>query len=150
MKKLHRQFGHTPKDKFIAFMKDAKAWNSSLEKHLDRVIDLYKGCWILKRNTDRPAVSMPMASSFNEKFAINLKEVRSGDNKMYILYMVDMWSRLTISAIISRKHLREVIDKFMMKWIGVFGIPKGILNDNGGEFTAEEIREFKSILNMYC
>ena len=91
MKKLHRQFGHTPKDKFIAFMKDAKAWNSSLEKHLDRVVDSCKGCLILKRNPDRPAVSMPMASSFNEKVAIDLKEVRSGDNKMYILHMVDMY-----------------------------------------------------------
>ena len=148
MKKLHKQFGHTPKDKFIAFMKDAKAWNKSLEKHLDRVMDTCKGCLILKRNPDKPAVSLPMASSFNEKVAIDLKEVRNGDKKEYILHMVDMWSRLTISALIKRKHPREVIDKFMTKWVGVFGIPKGILNDNGGEFTAEEIREFKSILNI--
>ena len=62
--------------------------------------------------------------------------------------MVDMWSRLTQSVIIERKEPREIIDKFMIKWVGVFGIPEAILNDNGGEFTAEEIREFKSILNV--
>ena len=38
MKKLHMQFGHTPKDKFIRFMKDANVWNESIEKHLERVI----------------------------------------------------------------------------------------------------------------
>ena len=43
---------------------------------------------------------------------------------------------------------REVVDKFMLKWVSTFGIPKACLNDNGGEFTAEEIREFKSILNI--
>ena len=50
--------------------------------------------------------------------------------------------------IIEQKEPREVIDKFMIKWVGVFGIPGAVLNDNGGEFTAYEIREFKSILNI--
>ena len=148
MKKLHKQFGHTPKAKFVTFMKDANVWHESLEKHLDMIISECRGCLILKRRPDKPVVSMPMASTFNEKVAIDLKEVREGDKKFYILHMVDMWSRLTQSVIIERKEPREVIDKFMIKWIGVFGCPRAILNDNGGEFTAEEIREFKSILNI--
>ena len=45
---------------------------------------------ILKRRPYKPVVSMPMASTFNEKVAIDLKEVRDGDNKFYILHMVDM------------------------------------------------------------
>ena len=148
MKKLHRQFGHTPKEKFVTFMKDANVWDESLGKHLDTVINECKGCLILKRRPDKPIVSLPMASTFNEKVAIDLKEVRDGNNKVYILHMVDMWSRLTQSVIIARKEPREVIDKFMIKWVGVFGIPGAVLNDNGGEFTAEEIREFKSILDI--
>ena len=148
MKKLHKQFGHTPKDKFIRFMKDANVWNYSLEKHLDTVINGCKGCMILKRRPHKPVVSMPMASTFNEKVAIDLKEVRDGDEKSYILHMVDMWSRLTQSVIIKRKEPRVVIDKFMIKWVGVFGIPGAVLNNNGGEFTADAITEFKSILNI--
>ena len=76
MKKLHMQFGHTPKDKFIRFMKDANVWNDSLERHLDRVISGCKGCMILKRRPDKPVVSLPMDSTFNEKVAIDLREVR--------------------------------------------------------------------------
>ena len=95
MKKVHRQFGHTPKDKFMRFIKDANVWNDSLEKHLDTVISGCKGCIILKRRPDKPVVSLPMTSTFNEKVAIDLKEVREGDKKKNILHMVDMWSRLT-------------------------------------------------------
>ena len=42
--KLHKQFGHVPKEKFITFMKDAKAWNKDLQKHLDRVTESCEGC----------------------------------------------------------------------------------------------------------
>ena len=87
-------------------------------------------------------------ATFNEKVAIDLKEVRDGDKKSYILHMVDMWSRLTQSVIIKRKEPRVVIDKFMIKQVGVFGIPGAVLNDNNGEFTADAITEFKSILNI--
>ena len=148
MNKLHKQFGHTRKEKFITFMKDANAWRPELEEHLDKIIDACKGCLLLKRNPDRPVVSMPMAKSFNEKVAIDLKEIDDNGKKGYILHMVDMWSRLTQSVKIKRKFPREVIDKFLMKWVSIFGIPKACLNDNGGEFTGEEIREFKSVLNI--
>ena len=37
----------------------------------------------------------------------------------YFLHMVDMWSRLTQSAIITRKEPKEVIDKFMLHWVAV-------------------------------
>ena len=62
--------------------------------------------------------------------------------------MVDMWSRLTISCFIDRKKPREVIDKLMEKWIAYYGVMGAVLNDNGGEFTGEEIKEVKDILNV--
>ena len=36
----------------------------------------------------------------------------------------------------------------MEKWIGYFGVMRYILNDNGGEFTGNEIKEVKDILNV--
>ena len=95
-----------------------------------------------KKESRQAVVALPMASSFNEKVAIDLNHWKG----KYILHIVDMYSRLTISCFIDRKKPREVIDKLMEKWIGYFGVMRCILNDNGGEFTAEEIREFKSIL----
>ena len=144
MEKLHKQFGHTSKEKFVNFMKDAKAWHDGLEKHLDHIISKCVGCIKKKRNPAKPVVGLPMAREFNEKVAIDLKKW----NDKYILHMVDMYSRLTISCFIERKTPREVIDKIMEKWIGYFGVMRCILNDNGGEFTGNEIKEVKDILNV--
>ena len=36
----------------------------------------------------------------------------------------------------------------MKKWISYFGVPGAILNDNGGEFTADEVKEAKALLNI--
>lgn len=144
MEKLHKQFGHTSKEKFVNFMKDAKAWHAGLEKHLDNIISQCVGCIKKKRNPAKPVVGLPMAKEFNEKVAIDLKKW----NNKYILHMVDMFSRLTISCFIERKTPREVIDKIMEKWIGYFGVMRCILNDNGGEFTGNEIKEVKDILNV--
>ena len=144
MVKLHRQFGHTPKPKFINFMKDAGVWHDGLEKHLDRIIEGCVGCLKKKRNPNKPVVCLPMAKHFNEKVAINLKKWKV----KYILHMVDMWSRLTISVFIERKKPREVIDMIMERWIGYFGTMAAILNDNGGEFTAAGMQEVKGILNV--
>ena len=39
MEKLHRQFGHASKNKFVTFMKDAKAWHEDLDKHLEKIMN---------------------------------------------------------------------------------------------------------------
>ena len=60
--------------------------------------------------------------------------------------MIDMYSRFTSAAFIKRKTCTEVLDKFMKHWVASYGCPGAILNDNGGEFTGEEIKEMKEAL----
>ena len=144
LEKLHKQFGHRPKQSFENLLKSADSWSPDMSEILSTIIDGCEGCIKRKRNPDRPVVAMPMASEFNEKIAIDLSFYK--DN--IILHMVDMWSRLSISVPISRKKPSEVINSLMKSWIAYFGVPGSILNDNGGEFTAEEIREMKSMLNV--
>ena len=55
-----------------------------------------EGCLQRRRNPDRPSVAMPKAEPFNEKVAVELKVL--GKKNIYILHMIDMWSRLTISG----------------------------------------------------
>jgi transposase InsO family protein len=143
--KLHKQMGHHPKKKFVDLLKDANAWYEGADDHLDKIIDDCEGCLLLKRNPDRPVVSMPMASRFNEKLAMDLKNLSTGE---HILHLVDMWSRYTLSFLIERKEPKEVINAFMENWARYFGLPAAILNDNGGEFTSAEMREVKSVLNI--
>ena len=144
LEKLHKQFGHRPKQSFENLLKSADSWSPDMSEIISTIIDGCEGCIKRKRNPDRPVVAMPMASEFNEKLAIDLSFYK--DN--IILHMVDMWSRLSISVPIPRKKPSEVINSIMQSWIAYFGVPGSILNDNGGEFTAEEIREMKSILNV--
>ncbi|XP_066914214.1 uncharacterized protein [Clytia hemisphaerica] len=93
----------------------------------------------------RPAVALPLAAQFNDKVALDLK--KWGDK--WILHMIDMWSRLTVSKFISRKKPTEVIDNIMLHWCGAgYGIMSSIVTDNGREFNADEIREVSSILNI--
>ena len=109
LRRLHRQFGHCPQTKFLHFLKSTKVkWQKELEEDLEEIMGNCVGCLQRRRNPDRPAVALPMAGRFNEKVAIDLK-VLSKKN-IYILHMIDMWSRLTISVIISRKRPRDVVD----------------------------------------
>ena len=75
-------------------------------------------------------------------------DLKHWDNK-WILHLIDMWSRLTISVFIDRKTPQSVINTIMLHWVGAaYGVMKYILTDNGGEFSADEIREVSSILNV--
>ena len=60
--KLHKQMGHHPKDRFVKLLKDANAWYDGAERHIEQVIEsLTGGCLLLKRNPEKPNVSMPNA-----------------------------------------------------------------------------------------
>ena len=142
--KLHKQFGHRPKESFINLLKSAEVWTPDMTVIIDHIIDGCEGCIKRRRNPDKPAVSMPMATVFNEKLAVDLSFYKG----IPILHMIDMHTRLTVSAQLKRKKPSEVIDQIMKRWIAYFGFPGAILNDKGGEFTADEVRDVKAMLNV--
>ena len=144
LEKLHKQFGHRPKKCFVELLKSANVWNHNMERLLDKIIEGCEGCILRKRCPDRPAVAMAMATEFNEKVAIDLKHWKSG----YILYMIDMFTRFTQAAFITRKAPEQVINAIMERWVANFGVPAAILNDNGGEFVNAEMLALKSELNV--
>ena len=101
-------------------------------------------CKIYARTLSRPIVGMPMATKFNEKVAMELKQW----NSRWILHLIDMWSRYTLSVFIDRKKPSNVIDNLMTHWIGKFGVIGTLMTDNGGEYSSNEMREITSILNI--
>ena len=66
----------------------------------------------------------------------------------WILHIIDLFSRFTMSVFISRKNPTDVIHGFMSEWCSIFGIPKGVLTDNGGEFINSELLHVESMLNI--
>ena len=142
--KLHSQFGHPAKKKLISLMKNAGCWNDSFNVVLEKI---HSGCQLCKqfaKTPPRPVVALPLATEFNQVVCMDLKQ---WENK-WILHMIDMYTRYTISVFLDRKLATGVIDAVMMNWVGLFGVMNGVLTDNGGEFTSEEIREVASILNI--
>ena len=73
LEKLHKQFGHRPKQAFTDLLKNADSWTPDMSVMIDNIIENCTGCIMRRRNPDRPAVAMSMASDFNEKVAIDLK-----------------------------------------------------------------------------
>ena len=141
--KLHRQFAHPSIERFTALLKDAGVWKSVQ----NIVAQIYKNCQlckVYKKTPVKPAVCMPMATTFNEKVCMDLK--KWGDK--WILHLIDMFTRFSISVFIPRKKPSNVIDRIMMCWVGIFGTMKCVLSDNGGEFSSDEMREVCSILNV--
>ena len=142
--KLHRQFAHPPQKKLIALMKDAGVWKEEFQEDVDKIHTGCELCKVYTRTPPRPVVSLPMASRFNEKVAMDLKKL----GNRWILHLIDMFSRLSVSVFVDRKRPSIIIDKIMMHWIGAaFGVMETIMADNGGEFSSEETREVASVLN---
>ena len=145
VEKLHKQFVHPPKKKLITLIKDAGAWKENLIEDIDKIYQSCQTCKQYAKTPARPVVSMPMAKGFNEKVAMDLKVWKDGK---YILHMVDMFSRLSVSVFVQSKQPKEIVDKVMKHWVAVWGLMKYVMFDNGGEFSNSEMREVTSILNV--
>ncbi len=146
LNKLHKQFGHRPKRVFVELIKSAEQWDPKFSKMIDKIIDACEGCILRKRNPDKPAVALPMAKDFNHILSMDLKQ---WDNKCYILYFVDMFTRYTVGTVIKDKKPDTIIAKLFDDWIRYFTAPDMILTDNGGEFVNEAMKESCSVLNIY-
>ena len=143
--KLHRQFAHPATHKLVALLKDAGC--ADIEDAGPILDEIRENCDVCKqyaRAPPRPCVALPMASVFNEKVAMDLKKWGS----RWILHLIDMWSRLTLSVFIDRKKPSTVINKIMLHWVAHFGTMESILHDNGGEFSNDEMRAVCSTMNI--
>lgn len=143
--KLHRQFGHPPEPKLIDLLKDAGMWNEEYRQLMKEVYDKCNRNGLCRfKKVVKPAVALPLSNDFNEKVAMDLKSWHG----KWILHIIDLWSRYTLSTLIPRKRPSDVIHAILTEWCGIFGFMQGLLTDNGGEFVSQEMLEVESILNL--
>ncbi|VDI35885.1 Hypothetical predicted protein [Mytilus galloprovincialis] len=76
--KLHRQFAHPPMKRLIALLKDAGVWKEEYEQELLTIEEQCEICKRYAKTPPRPVVSLPMASQFNEKVAMDLNKMDGG------------------------------------------------------------------------
>ena len=145
--KLHKQFGHRPKDAYVQVLKSADKWLDKFSPMIDTIIKKCEGCIMRQRTPDKPAVALPLATDFNEVVTMDLKIWNKNKNE-YILYMIDAFTRYQVATVINRKTPDQVINAIFEKWIQYFGIPGKVLSDNGGEFSNAEMLEVSNKLNL--
>ena len=144
-RKLHRQFCHPSSEKLIKLLRNSRVKNKKkIEKEIRSITDRCITCIKFRRRTPRPIVCFPMATIFNEAVAMDLKK---WGNK-YFLVIVDMATRFCTASVINDKLPATIIKSFLVSWITLFGAPKKILTDNGGEFNNREMLTFSEIFNF--
>ena len=118
------------------------------DRNFERVLELVSAdCNVCKRHkkpVPRPVVALPMADKFNDLVAMDLKSY----NNMYFLVMVDYATRYCASELIGDKKPATVVKAIFSKWLSLFGPPKKLLFDNGGEFQNPEMRQLGETFNI--
>ena len=147
LQKIHLQFGHRPKIQFVTILKEAGQWNDKFSAMIDKIMDSCEGCIMRKRSPDRPAVAPPLSNDFGQVLCIDLK-VWDKNKGIYILYMIDHFTRYQVATVIKSKEPEEVINAMTLKWFPTFGHVDKILSDNGGEFCNDEMREVSNAFNV--
>lgn len=142
--KLHRRFAHANSARIIKLLKNAGKHDKSLEKELIGLDNTCDFCFKHKRASPRPSVSLPLANEFNELVAIDLKQI---DGK-WVLHCVDYLTRFSSAHVLKNKESNEIIEKFFMIWISVYGPPQKILSDNGTEFTSSQFSSMCEAFNI--
>ena len=141
--KLHKQFCHATGKRLKQLLISARIRDKEMLKIIETVSENCAICQRYKRSSPKPIVSMPLAKIFNEHIAMDLKDI--GSKK--IIHLVDHVTRFSAAAVIPSKKRDVVIDAVLRIWVSIFGSPKKILSDNGGEFTNDDFAEMAEKLN---
>ena len=142
LEKLHKQFGHCSGDRLMNLIKSC---NTDCKIQTDLVKSICEECQVCKkfgRPRNRPIVSMPLASAFNDIVAMDLHELTELGRSVYYLHLIDVFTRFSAATIIMEKKTDVVIDAINNVWGVQFGYPHKFMSDNGGEFSSAKMRSF--------
>ena len=127
--KIHEQFAHPSKAKFKSLLVDANMWN---EEYSDFANELYEKCEIchgFKVTPPRPVASLSLTNDFNDAVAIDLKHWK---NNLYILYMVDIFTKFTLASLRIKHRAQLSIQLFKCGLVLVLVHRKSFLKTMAG------------------
>ena len=141
--KLHKQFCHASGKRLKELLTNAKVKDKEILKMVEQVSSNCDICKRYKKAPPKPIVTMPLAKVFNENVAMDLKDF--GSKK--VIHLIDHVTRFSAACVIPSKRREVVVDAVLKIWVSIFGSPKKILSDNGGEFNNEDFNEMGEKLN---
>ena len=95
-----------------------------------------KVCQKYKKPKPKPILSFPLAKTFHETVALDMKEWKSNP-KVWFLHILDHLTQFSASCVIKTKQKEEIIKQVFRIWMSIFGSPKKFLVDNR-EFNNED------------
>lgn len=152
LQKLHLQFGHPGWERLFRLIEEARKeyeeWdNGDLEQVRNEIKTMTEKCGVClryKKTPARPVVGLPWAKNFNDVVAVDLGELEGNRFMM----MVDLATKYCQAGWVRGKKPEEAMETLMDKWISIFGTPRELLSDNGGEFQNEKMRVMLERLNI--
>ncbi|XP_056150199.1 centromere-associated protein E [Lampris incognitus] len=102
-------------------------------------------CHRYSKTKPKPAVGLPLASTFNETVAVDLHELEPG---VWYLHIIDQFTRFSAGSIVKTKKSSEIVKSFLHTWIGIHSAPQRLYSDNGGEFNNAEFRDMAENFNI--
>ena len=142
--KLHRRFAHANSKRIIELLRTSGKSDKVIEEELQKIQNSCDFCLKHRRASPRPTVCLPLAREFNEVVAMDLKKI----DGVWILHCIDYLTRFSAAHTVRSHEPDEVMDKFFMIWISMFGPPQKILSDNGGEFQGEKWESICGTFNI--
>ena len=138
--KLHWEFAHPSPEKLLKLLNSAAdPWQSDeeLKKLIKKVSDECAICTIYRKTPKRPAVGLPVASSFQKCIGMDLKF-------RILLHFIDHATRLSVPGFVKSKET-EVILKSQIQ---IYGAPEKFLTDNDGEFANSNFIDMAECMNV--
>ena len=114
-------------------------WNNDeeLKHHIPKKCEEFTICQVYQKPPPRSVVRLPLASSFQECVAIDLKFYH---NKI-LLNLVDHATQLSATTFIPSKDPDTIIKAIFSCWIQIYRSAEKSLTGNGGEFTNSKFLE---------
>ena len=146
--KLHWQFAHPSPEKLLKLLNSAgDPWQSDeeIKKLIKKVSDECAICKIYRKTPQRPIVGLPMATSFQECIAMDLKFYKG----RILLHLIDHHTtRLSVSSFVKSKEPEVILNAIFKSWIQVYGAPEIFLTENGREFAKSKFIDMAKSINI--
>ena len=149
----HDDHGHAGPDKTVESISKFWIW-PNLKKE---VINHCLSCEVCNKvkpphkYENMPLRKMQETKEFNRRIHLDcLTRLPKSQNwgNTCALIMVDSFTGLTIASPMKIPNAKNVIDKFMDKWVSHYSFPKTIVTDNGSEFANNAVQELCERMNI--
>ena len=146
--KLHKQFSHPTAERLKCLIRTAGKDNKKLLKAIDEVSDTCDVCRRYKKPESKPIVSFPLAKDFNDTVAMDIKCIDRNKN-LYFHHMIDHKTRFSTVKLVKSKDKEVIVESIFTQWICLFGRPRKILSDNGGEYINSNVMDMCDKLGVH-